>query len=328
MTTVAYAALFEALTLPACVVNKHGEVLAWNAAISALTGHSAEQAIGASLDQLGKIAAAVGHKWQQTQQSDRLYVDARAYTLFCTPGPDDTWLLLLEPHAAAYAHDKHENALLQVVLHDLQNPISAISGYLDLISNLGPLSEKQGHFLNRIRLALRDMGELIGRLLEVAWLDSDTMLESHPVSLAHLAQNLVEAQQIHAQAQGVLLQTHIERVAAVTGEERRLKQVMNNLINNAIKYSPPGTEVHVRVWQAGDQVHFEVQDHGMGIPAEYHDRIFQRFFRVPDQTRDIQGNGLGLAISYEIMQKHGARLDFISEPGQGSRFFFTLPASS
>jgi signal transduction histidine kinase len=320
--------LFESLALPGCVINLDGDVLAWNAAMATLTDRDTGQAIGAKLNSLGDIPQAMYQKWQTSPEPDRLYVASHAYTLFCSAGPDDIWVLLLQPHRTAYSRDKHENELLQVVLHDVQNPISAVMGYLDLVDNLGPLNERQSHFLSRIRLALREMSELVSRLLDVAWVDSGTPLNPEPLNLAYLVKNLAENHMATAQAQHVELQLDLERVPMVQGEARRLTQVINNLISNAIKYSPEGGQVMLSVRQVGDDVQFMVQDHGLGIPSEYHDRIFQRFFRVPGLAQEIEGNGLGLAISHEIIERHGAQLHFSSMPGQGSRFYFALPAAS
>lgn len=221
-----------------------------------------------------------------------------------------------------------EHTLLSTVAHELQNPLAALKGYIELVANLGPLTERQKHFSDRALFAIMEMSELITRLLDMSWLDSGQPLQPENVNLAYLSNALIVNFTERATKNGVNLVLNAERVPSVSGEERRLRQVVNNLIGNAVKYSPNGGEITVRVFAEGGQVVFEVRDHGIGIPPEHLDKIFQRFYRVPQQqeAQQVEGNGLGLAISYEIVEKHGGKLTVESTLGGGSCFSFRLPA--
>ncbi len=111
----------------------------------------------------------------------------------------------------------------------------------------------------------------------------------------------------------------------VYADQHRLSQVLTNLLTNAIKYSPEGADVTVRVARHGDEAHVTVADRGVGIPPEALPYLFDRFYRVTATARDVQGLGLGLCISHRIVEAHGGSIDVVSEPGLGSSFTVTLP---
>jgi signal transduction histidine kinase len=215
---------------------------------------------------------------------------------------------------------------MNVVAHELQNPLGAIRGYADLVKNLGPLSEKQLYFLGRIIESVDDMSELIGQLLDAAWVDSGVSPRLGPVNLAHLAKNIGESYHPWAKKQGIALEYHLDRTPPVLAEERRIKQVLHNLISNAIKYSRPGGKVELFLQAVEGQARFEVRDQGVGIPEEYLPRLFERFFRIPHPDgHQIEGNGLGLSISKEILERHGQTLHVESQAELGTCFYFNLP---
>jgi signal transduction histidine kinase len=112
----------------------------------------------------------------------------------------------------------------------------------------------------------------------------------------------------------------------VFGDEERLRQVLSNLVSNAIKYAPQGGEVRVGGWADGRQVTVYVADQGIGMPLEEQGKLFQRFYRVDSSLRrSTQGAGLGLYLCKSIVEAHGGRIWLRSEPGKGTTVFFTLP---
>ena len=326
-----YEAFFETIPQAACIIDAEGQVLAWNAAMQSLTECKPENAVNSSLAELDGLPETMFTFWQSIAANNEATFETlrsgeRAFTIRCAPLPPDHWMILVEPSEARTNAAKTD--LMNMVAHDLQSPLTAIKGFADLVMHSGPLEEKQVHFLNRILRTVGEMTELIGRLLDMAWVDSEAPMETSPVNLAHMTNNLAAGFMTRAQEQNVNLTLDLERVPEIICDERRMRQVVNNLIGNAVKYSIDGGDVKVRVHADDENVYFEVSDEGVGIPPEFHEKIFERFFRVPGEfSRRIEGNGLGLAISYEILRRHGATLHVESDPHKGSRFFFSMPVA-
>ena len=116
---------------------------------------------------------------------------------------------------------------------------------------------------------------------------------------------------------------------AVAGDENQLRQVISNLVDNAIKYSPQGGDVELRLNRNGQFARIEVADSGLGIPRDEHDRIFEKFYRLdPALTRGVNGTGLGLYISKELVERMNGRISVDSEPGRGSTFVVEVPLAN
>ena len=147
------------------------------------------------------------------------------------------------------------------------------------------------------------------------------------LELTPIIEHSLEANRGYGEKFGVsYLLTHTEQGIFVTGNVDRLMQVLNNLLSNAAKFSLPGGTVDVSVAVQGDRVRVAVTDRGTGIPDEFRGRIFQKFAQADSSdSRQKGGTGLGLSISRAIVEKHGGRLDFTSEAGIGTTFYFDLP---
>jgi signal transduction histidine kinase len=150
-------------------------------------------------------------------------------------------------------------------------------------------------------------------------------IDKEPTDIHKLLQEAIEAARLHSAIHSFVL--HVPaRLPRILADSRRIGQVVSNLLQNAVKYSPDGGEITVSVRPSPQHLTVEVSDHGVGIPREFHDRVFERFFQVDSgSTRRVGGSGLGLAISKSIVEAHEGRMWFESEPGQGSTFYFTLP---
>jgi signal transduction histidine kinase len=152
-------------------------------------------------------------------------------------------------------------------------------------------------------------------------------LESQPVSLTQVAARSVEGAAMTAKKSNVTIELQADDdLPFVDGDEGRLGQVFDNLLGNAIKFSPAGSSIIIRIWRDGTYVRAEVEDQGVGIPADKLGHIFDRFFQVDGSTtRRYAGTGLGLAIVKSIVESHGGQVSVESEEGVGSTFSFILP---
>lgn len=215
--------------------------------------------------------------------------------------------------------------------HELRTPLTIIKGELQEIVGHGESpGQRPGDVRERIGSVLEEVGRLehlVSGLLVLSRLDAgDVQREWVDVSLGELASSIVEQMRLVAEDRGVLLQaTALPRVT-VRGDRDRLKQVIVNLLDNAIKFTPRGGLVSLRTQQSGAYGILEVRDNGVGIPAAALPHVFDRFYRVDEaRSREDGGAGLGLSIVRSICSAHGAEIEVDSAPGRGSRFRLKFP---
>jgi two-component system, NtrC family, sensor histidine kinase KinB len=218
--------------------------------------------------------------------------------------------------------------LVATVAHELRTPLTSLrmALHLCLEGSAGPLTGPQRELLSAGRADGERIQALADDLLDLSRLQAGG-LEMEPQTLAASALIAAAQEALAAAAaeKGVGLAREIlPDCPAVRADPERTALVIINLLNNAIRHTPAGGRVVLAACAEEDLVRFEVRDDGEGIPPEHVGRVFDRFFRVPG--REARGTGLGLAIAREIVQAHGGRIGVDSEPGRGSRFWFTLPA--
>ena len=225
-----------------------------------------------------------------------------------------------------------QNELLGMAAHDLRSPIGIIRGYGDfLLKDLGDLlTEQQISFLERILKSSRFMLRMLDDLLDLSRIESGELkLDPKPADLTRLVREHVELMRVIAERKGIRLVIEpAEEIPDLLIDKRKIEQVLDNMLTNAIKYSHPGTAITVSVMRSGDGVRVAVADQGQGIPAEQMGRLFKPFSRTTVRpTGDERSTGLGLAICRRIVEGHGGEIGVESEVGRGSTFFFVLPLS-
>jgi len=218
------------------------------------------------------------------------------------------------------------------VSHELRTPLSVIKGYVEtLLDEQPPDAVTSKQFLQTVERHSRRLEALIADLLSISELESQqARLSLAPVSLAEAARAAMEDLATRARDKqiNVILDIPTETLP-VRSDAQRLHQVFVNLLDNAIKYTPTGSKVLIFATVKGGEVEVCVEDNGPGIAPEHLPRIFERFYRVDKaRSRELGGTGLGLAIVKHIVQAHGGRVWAESDPGKGSRFYFTLSAVS
>jgi two-component system phosphate regulon sensor histidine kinase PhoR len=223
--------------------------------------------------------------------------------------------------------DKLKDELVSTVSHDLKNPLSVLNAYVEMIDMTQTLNDAGQRYVDRIRHSVKNMHHLIDALLDLAKIDAGFQLKCAPVSVAELVRHTFEEQGITAQKKNITLTTVVSpELPWVFAEDWRIQQVLNNFVNNGIKYTPNGGSVEITALQEGDFVRIEVKDTGYGIPADQLNKVWERFERIRDErTKHISGTGLGLTIAKTVVEAHGGQVGVTSTEGVGSTFWFTVP---
>ena len=218
------------------------------------------------------------------------------------------------------------------VSHEFKTPLTAIQGFAETLLG-GALDDKANRkrFVEIIREHARRLARLTDDLLKLSRIEAGRLdLESRPVSVAGLVNGCVETARLNAESRGLRIAVELpEGLPPVRGDAVQLDEVLQNLIDNALQYTPSGGRIDVTAYSNGHEVIFTVADTGIGIQESDLERIFERFYRVDAaRSREAGGTGLGLSIARHIVDAHGGRIWVESAVGQGSRFRFSIDVAS
>lgn len=223
--------------------------------------------------------------------------------------------------------EQDRSEFMHMLSHDLKNPLMAISGWTNLLERTILLDEKSGRFVEEINVATERMLKMINQLLETVAQDDAVQLVRKPVYLADVIN------QILTDVKGAALHKAIDisfqssgKAFPILGDEMRLYHMILNLVDNAIKYSPPETKVDVLVFEMEEDITIQVRDEGPGIPDEDLERIFDKYFRSVHKDK-AAGSGLGLASVRTIAEAHGGSVRAENRPERGTMFTITLPGT-
>jgi signal transduction histidine kinase len=223
---------------------------------------------------------------------------------------------------------QHKSEFLANMSHELRTPLNAVIGFSEVLQDrlFGDLNDKQAEYVGDIHTSGRHLLSLINDILDLSKIEAGRMeLEVTRFALSSVLENTVALARERATRQGISLRLDVDPSAgAVDADQRKIKQVLFNLLTNALKFTARGGHVDVSAGGDGDEVLVSVSDDGIGIATADHARIFDEFQQV-GRSQVQEGTGLGLALSRGFVELHGGRLWVESEPGQGSTFTFTLP---
>ena len=226
--------------------------------------------------------------------------------------------------------DRLKDEFVALVSHELRTPLTSIRGYLELVLDGEPanLTDEQRQFLGVVERNSDRLQRLVGDLLFVAQVDAGRLaLELDHLDAAEVGAEAVEAARPAADQKGLELRLTGDPHAKLVGDRARLSQLVDNLVSNAIKFTPAGGHVEVAIRDGDGDVTIEISDSGMGISTDEQERLFQRFYRTAAATSQaIPGTGLGLAISKAIVDAHEGTIELGSSEGKGTTFRVTIPA--
>ncbi len=240
----------------------------------------------------------------------------------------------MERKYAEQEADRVKSEFFALISHELRTPLTSIVGYLELIMRDGDgqaeLTDDQRQFLSVIGQSTKRLQRLVGDLLFVAQIETGSfILEAGSVDLAAMSSECVTGAQPHAAKAGVDLEFEAEPVPMIEGDADRLGQMLDNLISNALKFTPADGKVTVRVSCEDPNVLIQVTDTGPGIAEADKERLFDRFFRAPFAVeKSVPGIGLGLSIVKAIVDGHQGHVSVDSKEGLGTTFSVELPLSA
>lgn len=223
--------------------------------------------------------------------------------------------------------DRMKDEFLATMSHELRNPVSVIQGYTDLVLEDGELPDSARSLLEVVRRRTSQLHDLVEELFAHARVESRLVeLQRTPVHLDTLLTELCQGHGSTAAAAGLSLDLHLGCGVRLPADEARLRQVFDNVVGNAIKYTPRGGRVQVTTTVDGDEVVAQVADTGIGVPLPERPRLFEKLYRS-STARDhgIDGTGLGLAVTKSLVEAHGGTVSVAGNPGGGSVFTIRLP---
>ncbi len=219
--------------------------------------------------------------------------------------------------------------MIRIAAHDLRNPLGVINGYLQMIRSEQepPLDPRLIEYVDAMKESVTRIDKITRDILTLERVSAGRTSMDEDIDMTKLALDAVQSSRTQATQKSQDLQVELPSKAVyVRGDRFLLPETAINLISNAIKYTPDGGRIIVRLWTEGEQVIFTVEDNGVGIPEDRQVGLFQPFYRVQlKETRAIKGTGLGLHLVKTIIEQHGGRIRFQSRYGQGSTFGFELP---
>jgi two-component system phosphate regulon sensor histidine kinase PhoR len=329
------------------VIDRAGRVLLVNSAAERMIGLNAADMIGrwhweagphhglAALVDEAITRGAVQKREVQLQTPQELTLEANITPILQSNGASSGAVVLLHDVTEWRRIERMRSDFVANVSHELRTPITGLKGFAETLLD-GALDDPDTarQFVQIMKDEADRLGRLVEDLLDLSRIEAkQTTLRLAPVEPERVLRAVVEAFSARATQVGVEMSCAVACEDAedflVMADEDRLKQVLINLVNNALQFTPQGGQIRLSARRAGDQVRFAVQDTGVGIPSTDLSRVFERFYRV-DKTRSRQsgGTGLGLSIVKHLVEAHGGRVGVESEVGRGSTFYFELPLAS
>ena len=223
--------------------------------------------------------------------------------------------------------ETRRESLTKALTHDLQNPITAVRGFTDLVEKFGELNEQQQKFLKRAQQTTTKLYEMLETLVDLAWVEAGMPLEHRPIQLRDLINNAVASVSTMARQNKIVVAVSVQNpMPMIVGDPKRLEFAIYSLLHNAILYSAPEQTVAIHGWGDDHEVYCSVADRGFGISDDEIVLIFDRMYRSRDlEVQEKPGGGLGLTMAKTIIERHGGDIWATSNLGEGSNFTFVLP---
>ncbi|HEV2616270.1 MAG TPA: PAS domain S-box protein [Candidatus Acidoferrales bacterium] len=345
------------------MLDPEGRVASWNAGAERFKGYRADEILGQPFTQFYtpedmsknkpaeelRIAAVEGHVeeegWRVRKNGSRFWANVVITALRDDKGNllgfskitrdvterKQTQEALLRAKEDAERSNKFKDQFLSTMSHELRTPLNAVLGFSDLLSDqqYGPLNDRQRRYVSHIHTGGAHLLRLINDILDLSKIEAGRLqLAIENVTVKACFAEVLDALRPLADKKSHTLLQRSSPNLSVRADATRFKQILMNLVGNAIKFTPDGGKIEVAAVDLGEVARVEVCDSGPGIPPEEQERIFDAFYRLREHTKTTEGTGLGLAITKRLVELHGAQLGIESRAGLGSSFYFNLPTVS
>lgn len=286
------------------------------ATVDSITSFSTESLLAVPLVAKGKV---LGVLEALNKQDGQEFTDEDVETLMMMAGQAAV--------AIVNARLFEQSDFISELVHELRTPLTALVALSEVLLRPDLKPEKQREFLTTIQEEASRLAKMADGFLELSRLESGRVqFKRAPIDLIEIIHETVSVQGPQAAERGISIELDLpEESPPIVGDEDRLKQVLLNLVSNAIKYNRPDGRIAISVASQNGTARMCVEDSGRGIPPDAIKNLFQRFYRVPDSEGYSTGTGLGLSIAQRIVEEHGGKIWVESELGEGSRFYVALP---
>jgi len=213
------------------------------------------------------------------------------------------------------------------ITHELKTPITTVGVALESLNMSADFDAPQSkRYLDICQSELKRLSMLVERILH----NRAPQIHYEKMDVRQVVDDVIHHMKVQFDNRHAVVEVKEEGNGfVINGDKNHMSGVLYNLLENALKYSKGSPEIHIHLSRNNGSVRLDVEDHGIGIDHDYHDKIFEKLFRVPHQNRhDVKGHGLGLSYVADVIRKHQGKIDLVSEPGKGSTFSVTLPAWS
>jgi len=237
---------------------------------------------------------------------------------------------LLRAKEEAERGSRFKDQFLSTMSHELRTPLNAVLGFSDLLADAsyGPLNDRQRRYVEHIHTGGKHLLSLISDILDLSKIEAGRMeLTNESLRVESIFGEVLSVMRPLADKKSQSLSKNSQPGLVVRADSVRFKQVLMNLLGNAIKFTPKDGSIELGAHLAGGRVRVEVRDNGPGIPPAEQKRIFEAFYRLRESGKKTEGTGLGLAITHRLVELHGGELTLDSELGKGSCFYFSLPVA-
>lgn len=254
--------------------------------------------------------------------------DGRTLSAQLTPIANVGRVLVLHDITHLKELDRIKSDFVTTVSHDLRTPLTSILGYVSLLERVGPLNARQLEFVEQVRTSVQAMTALLTELLDLGRIEAGLETHKEVLHLSGLANRVVEERLPLARSRHQILHVRVSpNLPLVLVNPARLRQMLANLLDNALKYTPERGQVSLDVYAEGEFVVLAVTDSGIGIPPADQPFVFDKFFRASNTRGQYPGTGLGLSIVKSIVDQHGGRIWVDAHPGHGTTFTVMLPVA-